>query len=912
MKRSKVSVLGCLVLGLLFWGFCPAQEALLPKTIPVMEPPGSEDWPVIREKEAILINGRILRPAGQLLYTQSYNWGMAVHPQKSMIAVVNRDAVQFISMDTPAKMERFPPYGIKRPKEFGKGSYMGCAFSPDGSIFYMGDADNGRIIELQTETGKVQRYLDLNTNGFKDSFPGDFRLGPDGQTLYVLDQFNYRLVAIGLASGTVRQTIPVGRNPFALRISPDGRFAWVCHVGLFEYPLIPDIRPDNRRQAGISFPAYGFPSPEMEQGTTVEGKWIPGLGSPNHPDAMAVFQVNLKEGKVERKIKTGYPVGADHDGIKTTGGAHPAAVVVGNRNIYISNAGNDCISAVNVITGEVEYQIPITLPGVERLRGILPFGMALSPNETKLYVACAGANAVAVIDLNKRELEGWIPAGWFCNLAALSADGSSLYVSSAKGMGSGPNGGRSFTAPIQGTHPGDIMRGLLQVVPLPDAGRLAQLSRQVWQGFSRTKEIALDRDDNPVPPAPGLRAGPIEYIVFIVKENRTFDQVYGQRAGVRGDPSLADLGMKVPVVNKKKTRTLRNADVSPNHQALADRFALSDNFYCDSDQSNTGHRWVAGVYPNEWVEVTARSRIEERLFSSAPGRRYVNGSSAVVLPEDYNEAGAMWEHLSRHHISFFNFGLGTEMPASLEEQAFRHTGIRMSVSFPLPQPLFDHTSRKFATYNMAIPDQYRVDMFAEEFRDRWGSGRGSLPKLITMVLPNDHLTEEHPADGYPFRESYMADNDLALGRIVHQLSRTEYWKKMLIIVTEDDPQGGRDHVEAHRSILLMISPFARRGYVSHLMADFSSIMKLIFTLLDLPPLNQFDATASMPRDLFTAIPDYTPYTLKPADQRIFDPDLALKPFDHHFNWKGYFESPVLDDPDDMRRLHQSKAGRPKE
>jgi hypothetical protein len=374
---------------------------------------------------------------------------------------------------------------------------------------------------------------------------------------------------------------------------------------------------------------------------------------------------------------------------------------------------------------------------------------------------------------------------------------------------------------------------------------------------------------------------------------------------VKGDPTLVELGLGMNIANRAGARRIEGVDVSPNHHALADRFAMSDNFYCDSDQSNTGHRWVVGVYPNEWVEVNARSRIEERLFSTAPGRRYVSGANAVVNPEDYNEAGALWEHLHRHGVPFYNFGFGTEMPASVAEQAHKYTGIKMSVSFPLPKPLFDNTSKKFATYNMAIPDQFRVDMFEEEFAEKWESGQEPLPPLITMVLPNDHLTSEHPEDGYPFSESYMADNDLALGRVVQKLSHSRWWPNMLIIVTEDDAQGGRDHVDAHRSLLLLISPYAKRGFVSHRLASFGSLMRMIFTLLDLPPLNHFDATAAFPRDCFTDRPDFTPYRLWPVDRRLFDPDEAFKPFDRRFNWSNLFESPDMDDLEDMRREHKT-------
>jgi hypothetical protein len=480
-------------------------------------------------------------------------------------------------------------------------------------------------------------------------------------------------------------------------------------------------------------------------------------------------------------------------------------------------------------------------------------------------------------------------------MVALAADDRTLVVSSAKGLGSGPNGGRGFVEPARGATVGDVMQGTLQIVPVPEPRQLAEYTRQVVANTFAARQAVVELP-------------PIRHVVFIVKENRTFDQVYGQRAGVNGDASIADLGLRVAVRSKDGSRVVGSVDVSPNHHALADRFALSDNFYCDSDQSNTGHRWVVGVYPNEWVEVNARSRIEARLFSSAPGRRYVAGTSATVLPEDYNEAGALWEHLTRHNVSFYNFGFGTEMPASLEERMFKETGIRMSVGFPLPKPLFDRTSRAFPTFNMAIPDQYRVDIFEQEVRERWESGHEPFPRLVTMVLPQDHLTDEHPADGYPFRESYMADNDLAIGRVMQTLSHSRWWSQMLVIIVEDDPQGGRDHVDAHRSILMLAGPPIRRGYVSRTLTSFGSIMKLMFLVLGVPPLNQFDAAASLPLDFFARTPDARPYLARPVDRRLFDPDAALKPFERRFNWKGLAASPVMDDPDDMRR--QLPPGKP--
>ncbi len=877
----------------------------LERKVTVWEPPDATATPGPTARGVVLVNGRVVSPAGRIVKVPSYNWGMTISRDESKAVLVNNDSVSTVALGGEPMVKRFPPYGAKPSKKTGRGPYMGCAFSPDGRLIYYTSADEGSIKIADAGSGRVNATVDLNGGGYADSFVGDFVLSADGHRLYAVDQFNYRMVTIDIPRRKIIQTVRVGRNPFAICLSRDERYAWVSNVGMFEYPLLPGVTPATLKKAGLSFPAYGVPSKEAEEGVVAEGRFIPGLGSPNHPDAMSVFKVNLSAGTVEKKIKTGYLVGYERDGIRTVGGASPGSVVAGRSRIYVANATNDNISVIDSENGTVLDNIALTVPGLERLRGVIPFGLSLSPDETRLYAACAGLNAVAVVDTGKLSLLGYIPAGWFCSSVKVSADGRRLFISSAKGLGSGPNGGKTFRPPARGTHPADIMQGTLQIVEVPDNSGLSAYTRQVTANTFVAREVT-DDGRNPVPAGSGLRSSPIRHIVFIVKENRTFDQVFGQRKGVNGDPANTDLGTGMTFSNETRTRTLRNVDVSPNHQALADRFGMSDNFYCDSDQSNTGHRWVVGVYPNEWVEVNARSQIEQRIFSTAPGRRYVAGSSAAIFPEDYNEAGALWEHLARHHIPFFNFGFGTEMPAAFEEQAFKYTGIHMNVSIPLPKPLFDNTSRKFATFNMAIPDQFRVDMFEEEFHDKWESGAESFPRLITMVLPNDHLTKEHPKDGYPFRESYMADNDLALGRIVHRLSRTPYWKNMLIIVTEDDPQGGVDHVDAHRSILMMISPYVKRGYVSHTLADFGSIMKMIFTLLDLPCLNQFDATASLPLDFFTDQPDFTPYSILPVDKRLFDPDLAFKPFDRRFNWKGLFDSPEMDNLEDMRRGYRAR------
>jgi len=207
----------------------------------------------------------------------------------------------------------------------------------------------------------------------------------------------------------------------------------------------------------------------------------------------------------------------------------------------------------------------------------------------------------------------------------------------------------------------------------------------------------------------------------------------------------------------------------------------------------------------------------------------------------------------------------------------------------------------YPTYNTAIPDQFRIDVFKKEFMEKWGEGKEKLPQLFTVIIPNDHGAGERPEAGYTFRESYMADNDLAVGRIVEFLSHTPYWKNMVIVITEDDAQNGVDHVDAHRSVLMVISPYSRKGFVSHEHYSFGSIFKTFWNVLGLPYLNQYDAGANDLSTMFSGKPDFTPYDALPVDSRIFDPQKALDPFDEKFDWQQLKKGPDIDNPEDMIR-----------
>lgn len=287
------------------------------------------------------------------------------------------------------------------------------------------------------------------------------------------------------------------------------------------------------------------------------------------------------------------------------------------------------------------------------------------------------------------------------------------------------------------------------------------------------------------------------------------------------------------------------------------------------------------------------------MVSDAPGNFAFVGASGAIYPEDYNEAGSMWEHFDRNNIRMYNFGFSLELSASYSDSTLKYTGVKYLVNYPVPAPVYINSSRQYPTYNMGIPDQFRADIFIQEYTEKWLAEGKEPPQFISVLLPNDHSAGDRPHAGYPFKESYMCDNDLALGRIVSFLSRTPYWENMAIFVTEDDAQDGRDHVDAHRSLLMVISPWTKKNYTGHMHYSFGSIFKTFWNILGVPYLNQYDAGATDLSDLFSHEPDVSPYDVILPDPRVFDPQKALDPFDEHFDWSAVANSPVLDHPDDM-------------
>jgi hypothetical protein len=335
-----------------------------------------------------------------------------------------------------------------------------------------------------------------------------------------------------------------------------------------------------------------------------------------------------------------------------------------------------------------------------------------------------------------------------------------------------------------------------------------------------------------------------------------------------------------------------------NHNALARAFTVSDNFYMEPEASGMGHRWLVGVQPNNFAQMIYTLGWGFKLASGAPGRRASFGSNGSLAPEDYLEAGSMWEHLGFNGVTFRNYGEGFEFAGVDEGEHNGVTGAREVVNIPMSKVLWNSTCREFPIFNMNIPDQYRADWFVKDFTKLFLKPGKRMPSFVNIAICNDHGTEPNPKKGYPYLESWMADNDLALGRIVDFLSHTPYWKNMAIFVTQDDSGSDPDHVDKQRSVLLAISPWIKRGYVSHRHTTIVSMHRTLYQIFGLPALNLCDALANDFSDCFTTTPDFTPYTHVPVDKRIFDPAKAIDPNDPDYKKARASASILRDAPDD--------------
>ena len=855
---------------------------------------------------SILPSGRYVQPVGKSIRITNDPFGLKIAPDGLVAITIHENALTLIDLQS-LQTKRIPEYYKASESPLKNGAFLGIAFHPTKKIVYLSGGDEGTVVVYDyihyKKIDSIQLDGMLNGINFTGSFTSDLVYHAASNHLLILDRGNFRLVRYSLTENKIVASIPTGRQPFGLAVSPDQKTVLVANVGMYDYPLVAGTTKDNIQSQYIGWHPYGNNTKASIEGTLIGGKIIPGLGDPNTKESMSVFCIDLKTNRIKSKLKTGLQLGALVEDAEVIGGASPNSIAIGNKFAYVTNATNDNIAVIDYKKGRIIKHIPIKVdPKLDKYRGLLPFGITVTKDEQFLFVALLGFNSVAKIDIKNATTLGLIPTGWGTTRVMLSDDEQKIYITSCRGLGAGPNGGKGFVIPKQGTYIGDIQLGGFQEVKNPDVATLTQYTAQ---SLAHTYAMKEQMDSLPLPVLPGSKISPIKHIVFITKENRTFDEVFGQMKNVNGDPSIARYGLDVNVYGKE--RIVKHVNITPNHHKIAKQFAISDNFYCDSDASIHGHHWMMGVIPNEWVETNSSTKKTADYFSSASGRRFP-GSTGSMDPEDYAEIGGLWEALDRKKISYYNFGQANETAHVREDWNDTATGAGHIVMVPMQKGVWEKTSHNFAGYNTNIPDQFRMKQFEEEFIKKWLSGKDTLPQLISVMLPNDHGASERPEDGYPFKQSYMADNDLALGRMMQFLSQTPYWKDMLVIVTEDDPQGGVDHIDAHRSILMMAGPHIKKSHVSNTHANFGSILKVIYNILGVPYVNQYDVSASLLSDFFTNSPDYSPYYFEFPSQEVFDWDKAMKKYNYDLDWRKIKQGPKMDDEKEQKSDHYKTSG----
>ncbi len=525
------------------------------------------------------------------------------------------------------------------------------------------------------------------------------------------------------------------------------------------------------------------------------------------------------------------------------------------RFVYVANANSDTVSVIRTDVDEVVETIPC------RPEGRLPFGsgcnaLALSPAGETLYVANGTNNCIAVVRLGpmasssgpplprESRLAGLIPTGWYPGAVLVSDDGKRLFVANIKGVGSLARQKVCDEGPrdeAQGMNSHDHL-GSVSIIDVPDDGSLAKYTEVVNANNRLAYSLAglepprADARPTPVPERHG-EPSVIKHVIYVIKENRTYDQVFGDMKEGNGDPNLVMFGEKV----------------TPNLHALAREFTLFDNFYCSGVLSADGHQWVNEAYVTDYLE---------KAFGGFTRSYPFEGSDPLA----FAPTGFLWDNALLHKKTFRNYGefvrqsapKGATWSDMYEEYKTGAGKFRVEAKANV-ESLTPYTHPGYPGFVMSIPDVYRAKVFIDELATC--ERTGELPNLVYVFLPCDHTSGTRP--GMPTPRAMVADNDLALGRVVEAASRSRFWKDTCILAVEDDPQNGFDHVDAHRTVALVVSPYTKRGFVDSTCYNQTGMVKTLELILGLPPMNQLDLSATAMRNAFQTRPDLTPYAAAP-------------------------------------------------
>jgi len=517
--------------------------------------------------------------------------------------------------------------------------------------------------------------------------------------------------------------------------------------------------------------------------------------------------------------------------------AHPTEMLLSpdGKRLFVACANSNSVTILNTQTGAAMESVHSALYARAPV-GSTPNSIALGPDGNALLIANADNHNVAVFDVSKpgaaRSL-GHIPAGWYPTSVRFAHDGKVL-IANGKGITPkpnrhGPNPLLKKQSPVR-EYIGGLFQGTLSVIDPPTPKQMAAYAATALKLSPLRADLAPVTSPPAGSPVPGKVGGksPIKHCIYIVKENRTYDQVFGDMKQGNGDPSLCIFPRKV----------------TPNHHALAEEFVLLDNFYVESEVSVDGHEWSMAAYATDFVE-----KSWPLLYRGGRGTipYPAEGRFTTIAP---SSGGYIWDNCKRAGVSFRSYGEFITNPAKLGDPATARV-----------KTLEGHFDPYYRSYDLDYPDVKRAARFIEELH-RYEK-EGGFPQFIVLRLPNDH-TYGVRADK-PTPTAMVADNDLALGRVVEAVSKSKFWPETAIFVVEDDAQNGSDHVDAHRTVAMVISPYTKRGFVDSTMYSTSSMLRSMELILGLPPMSQFDAAARPMYNAFNAKPNLKPYQHRPAN-----------------------------------------------
>lgn len=784
--KAKQLVLVCSVLLLAAGGLLAASKVGLFATATART-----DLPHATTDGTLLPNGWVLHPAGRQIPINDLPLSMQVSPDGDYLLVTTGGYApcQVYAVDTGNEQ-------VQTTQTLDQ-VWEGMAFSNSGKELFVSGGGRGLIwrfdyvgrggdlirkepLPVADLVGRAAPYAAARRQK-ANAWIGGMVVSLDDKTLYVLNNQEDALYAIDPATGAAKSQAKTGDHPNAVALSPDGKQVWVTNQGS-------------------------------------------GSVSVYEADGLAkVADVSV--------------------------GLQPVALLFhpGGKRLFVANSGSNTVSVVDVTIRAVKETIRTSL-FPKSPTGSTPNALALSPDGKRLFVTNADNNDVAVIDVSAADesrVVGFIPTGWYPTAVAVSKNGKKLFVGVAKGLSGKPSYPRPgggvglsiYHRPNESYGPKhdrtvtfdyvcSLMRGSVSVIDMPTDAQLARYTAQTISGCPYRDEWLTRTAEQPahtiIPTKVGVPS-PIKHIVYIIKENRTYDQIFGDIKEGNGDPNLVLFGEQV----------------TPNHHALARQYVLLDNLYCNGEVSEDGHQWSNAAFCTDWTEKVYPGNY------ATPSRGDAPGSEAVAT----STGGYLWDNCARNHRTYRTYGEFTNFHSDKDTAPVATSGspnLRGHIS----------VAWEVASRRDRHRDYQRIDAFIDEMHD--AEKTGDWPNYMVMSLGEDHTTGLVPGTATPW--AAVASNDLAMGKLVDAVSHSKFWASTAIFIIEDDAQAGPDHVDAHRTVGLVISPYIKRRTVDHTFYTTASFIRTMELLLGLSPMTQYDAGATPLFRSFSDRPVLTPFT----------------------------------------------------